>query len=61
MASDAKRFAQFFHALLKHGVYLPPSAYEAWFVSAVHSDEDIERTISAAQSVLARLANPAAS
>ena len=56
MASDAKRFAQFFHALLKHGIYLPPSAYEAWFVSAAHSDEDIERTIAAAGFVMTQIA-----
>jgi glutamate-1-semialdehyde 2,1-aminomutase len=55
MASDSKRFARFFHALLNHGVYLPPSAYEAWFVSAAHSDEDIERTVAAARSVMAQL------
>ena len=55
MASDSKRFAHFFHALLKHGVYLPPSAYEAWFVSAAHSVEDIERTIAAARAVMSEL------
>lgn len=61
MASDSKRFAQLFHALLKHGVYLPPSAYEAWFISAAHGDEDIERTIAAVRSVLLRMADGAAS
>ena len=55
MASDSKRFARFFHALLNHGVYLPPSAFEAWFVSAAHSEEDIERTLSAARLVMTRL------
>jgi glutamate-1-semialdehyde 2,1-aminomutase len=55
MASDSKRFAHFFHALLKHGVYLPPSAYEAWFVSAAHRDEDIEQTITAARAVIPEL------
>lgn len=53
MVSDSKRFAALFHALLKHGIYLPPSAYEAWFVSAAHDDDDIERTISAVRSILA--------
>ncbi|CAB4930546.1 MAG: glutamate-1-semialdehyde 2,1-aminomutase [Actinobacteria bacterium] len=42
-------FAAFFHAMLDHGVWLPPSAYEAWFVSAAHSDDDIERIASAAR------------
>jgi glutamate-1-semialdehyde 2,1-aminomutase len=55
-AADSKRFAHFFHALLKHGVYLPPSAYESWFVSAAHSEEDIERTIAAARSVFTQIA-----
>lgn len=36
-------FAAFFHAMLDGGVYLPPSAFEAWFVSAAHDDEAIER------------------
>lgn len=40
---DAARFAAFFHAALDHGVHLPPSAYEAWFVSAAHDDAALER------------------
>ncbi len=43
--SDTKRFAKFFHALLENGVYWPPSQYEAAFVSAAHSDEDIRKTV----------------
>ncbi len=42
-AQDSHRFAAFFHAMLDHGVYLPPSAYEAWFVSAAHDDTAINR------------------
>jgi glutamate-1-semialdehyde 2,1-aminomutase len=56
MAADSKRFARFFHAMLNHGVYLPPSAFEAWFVSAAHSEEDIERTVTAARLVMTHLA-----
>jgi glutamate-1-semialdehyde 2,1-aminomutase len=41
------RFAAFFHALLDQGVYLPPSAFEAWFVSAVHDDAAIDRIATA--------------
>jgi glutamate-1-semialdehyde 2,1-aminomutase len=37
------RFTAFFHAMLEQGVYLPPSAFEAWFVSGAHDDEAIER------------------
>ena len=49
LASRSAAFAAFFHAMLDHGVWLPPSAYEAWFVSAAHSDDDIERIASAAR------------
>ncbi|MDO9591438.1 MAG: hypothetical protein Q7J04_09880, partial [Microcella sp.] len=42
------RFGPFFHAMLEHGVSLPPSVYEAWFVSAVHDDEAVERVLTAA-------------
>jgi glutamate-1-semialdehyde 2,1-aminomutase len=41
------RFRAFFHAMLAAGVYLPPSAYEAWFVSAVHDDAALDRIASA--------------
>jgi glutamate-1-semialdehyde 2,1-aminomutase len=46
--SDTKRFAAFFHAMLDRGVYLPPSQYEAWFVSLAHTEKAIARTIDAA-------------
>ncbi|HEY3004768.1 MAG TPA: glutamate-1-semialdehyde 2,1-aminomutase [Kribbellaceae bacterium] len=41
------RYAAFFHAMLARGVYLPPSAYEAWFVSAAHGDAALERIAAA--------------
>jgi glutamate-1-semialdehyde 2,1-aminomutase len=47
--SDLKRFGRFFHAMLERGIYLPPSQYEALFVSAAHTDADIECTIRAAR------------
>jgi glutamate-1-semialdehyde 2,1-aminomutase len=47
--SDTKRFARFFHAMLDRGIYLPPSQYEALFVSTAHSEADIERTCEAAR------------
>ena len=40
---QAWRYPAFFHAMLDRGVYLPPSAYEAWFVSAAHSDAVLDR------------------
>jgi glutamate-1-semialdehyde 2,1-aminomutase len=46
--SDARSFGRFFHAMLERGVYLPPSQFEAAFVSLAHSDDDVERTIDAA-------------
>ncbi|GAA1133119.1 glutamate-1-semialdehyde 2,1-aminomutase [Citricoccus alkalitolerans] len=42
-AQDTFRYAPFFHAMLKHGVYLPPSVFEAWFVSSAHDDTAMER------------------
>jgi glutamate-1-semialdehyde 2,1-aminomutase len=42
---DAARYAAFFHAALERGVHLPPSGYEAWFVSASHDDAALDRVI----------------
>jgi len=44
---DTRRFASFFRAMLERGVFLAPSQFEALFVSAAHSDADIDRTITA--------------
>jgi glutamate-1-semialdehyde 2,1-aminomutase len=49
---DSERFNKFFHAMLGQGVYLPPSQFEAAFISAAHTDKDIERTIDAAKKAL---------
>jgi glutamate-1-semialdehyde 2,1-aminomutase len=46
--SDTARFAKFFQEMLARGIFLPPSQYEALFVSAAHTDADIDRTILAA-------------
>jgi glutamate-1-semialdehyde 2,1-aminomutase len=46
---DTKRFGKFFHAMLERGIYLPPSQFEALFVSVAHSEADIDRTVSAAR------------
>jgi glutamate-1-semialdehyde 2,1-aminomutase len=46
-ATDIPQFNEFFHHMLKQGVYLPPSAYETWFLSAALSDADINQTIEA--------------
>ncbi|MCW8919806.1 MAG: glutamate-1-semialdehyde 2,1-aminomutase [Gammaproteobacteria bacterium] len=52
---DAERFKRFFHGMLREGVYLAPSAFEAGFVSSAHTNEDIDNTIAAAGRVLATL------
>jgi glutamate-1-semialdehyde 2,1-aminomutase len=54
MACDKARFNRFFHAMLDDGIYLAPSAYEAGFVSAAHSDDDIAATVAAAARAFAR-------
>jgi glutamate-1-semialdehyde 2,1-aminomutase len=46
--ADKARYGQFFQKMLENGVYLAPSAFEAGFMSMVHTDEDIEATIAAA-------------
>jgi glutamate-1-semialdehyde 2,1-aminomutase len=45
---DTAAYARFFHAMLARGVYLPPSAFEAWFVSIAHSDADVDLVLTAA-------------
>ncbi len=54
-AANIERFRSFFHGMLAEGVYLAPSAFEAGFVSAAHSDDDIDRTVAAAATVFATL------
>lgn len=54
---NIERFSQFFHLMLKHGVYLAPSPYEASFVSLAHSSKEIEATLEAADRSMAIIAN----
>lgn len=51
--SDTQAFSRFFHHMLERGVYLAPSQFEAAFVSAAHSGDDIKRTVEAARSFFA--------
>jgi len=51
--SDVPGHGRFFHAMLQNGVYMAPSQFEAGFVSLAHTDEDIDRTIKAAEAALA--------
>jgi len=55
MDSDGARFNRFFHGMLQRGIYFAPALYEAGFVSAAHSDADIEATLAAAREVFASL------
>lgn len=48
-ACNNNLFNKFFHHMLKHGVYLPPSAFESWFISHALSDGDIQKTVSAVE------------
>lgn len=52
---DIERFKKFFHGMLRQGIYLAPSAFEASFVSIAHSDDDIAATLDAAESVMKTL------
>ena len=54
---DTATFARFHHGMLSRGVMLPPSQFEAWFVSAAHTEADIDRTVRAAAEAL-RAASP---
>lgn len=55
MRCNISRFQQFFHAMLKEGVYLAPSAYEAGFVSIAHDKAAIQKTLDAADKVMRKL------
>jgi glutamate-1-semialdehyde 2,1-aminomutase len=48
-AADHDAYARFFHAMLERGVYLPPSGYEAWFLSTAHGDAELDRVTQAAR------------
>jgi len=52
---DINRFQHFFHGMLENGVYLAPSAYETGFMSAAHSDTEIQATLDAAEKVFKQL------
>jgi glutamate-1-semialdehyde 2,1-aminomutase len=56
LTADAAAFAVFFRAMLEHGIYLPPSQFEAWFISAAHTPRDIAKTVDAARAALRTVA-----
>ena len=53
--SDTKRFAQFFIGMMEQGIYLPPSQFEAWFISLAHTQKDLDRTIEACHTALKKI------
>jgi glutamate-1-semialdehyde 2,1-aminomutase len=54
--ADSERYARFFRAMLERGVYLPPSQFEAWFISLAHDKADFEATAAAAAEAFAEAA-----
>lgn len=54
-SSDTVRFNAYFQAMLSGGIYLPPSQFEAAFISAAHADADVDRTIEVARSAIGKL------
>ena len=55
---DREAFGRFFHGMLDRGVYLPPSPFEAMFLSVAHTEADIDRTVEAAREVLGEMGAP---
>ena len=55
-ASDTAAYAAFFRGMLRRGIYPPPSQFEGWFLSAAHTERDVDRTIRAARRALADVA-----
>jgi glutamate-1-semialdehyde 2,1-aminomutase len=53
--SDTKRFAQFFIGMMEQGIYLPPSQFEAWFISLAHTQKDLDKTIEACTIALKKI------
>lgn len=51
-ACNMQRYAEFFQHMLKSGIFLPPSGFEAWFVSAAHGEEQLEQTITVIEAYL---------
>jgi glutamate-1-semialdehyde 2,1-aminomutase len=56
MKTDSPRFNTLFHGLLDRGVYIAPALYEAGFVSAAHSEADLQETVATAREVFKLLA-----
>jgi len=55
LKSDTGLYARFFHGMIQNGVWLAPSQFEAGFISFAHTDQDMDRTLSALEKTLSRL------
>lgn len=53
--SDTKRFAQFFIEMMEQGIYLPPSQFEAWFLSLAHTQKDLDKTVEACDAAFKKI------
>ena len=56
IASDTAAYATFFNTMLDHGIYLPPSQFEAWFLGLAHTPDDISHTLEAAEAAFSAVA-----
>ena len=56
LASNTSAYATFFRGMLNRGIYPPPSQFEAWFLSAAHTDRDVKKTIEAAKGAMKEVA-----
>ena len=50
--ADTQAYGRFFHAMLDRGIYPPPSQFEAWFLSAAHTEKDVAATLAAARDAM---------
>ena len=56
LTADTGRYALFFREMLARGIYLPPSQFEGWFLSAAHTARDVDRTVRAAREAFKKVA-----
>ena len=56
LTADTRAYATFFRAMLARGIYPPPSQFEAWFLSAAHTDRDVKKTVDAARAAMKAVA-----
>ncbi len=56
LAADTAAYARFFRAMLTRGIYLPPSQFEAWFLSGAHTPRHVDQTIKAARDAMKEVA-----